>query len=131
VNGSAVSKSISFTEVKYTVTFTESGLPSGTIWYVNLSNGQSFKSTTSTISFSEPNGTYTYTISDVSGYSVSSFSGSIRVNGASISKTISFTPIKKSSPASGISSAELYGIIGAVIAVAVIGSLLAITRKKK
>ncbi|MGC9074098.1 MAG: hypothetical protein ACP5H0_08090, partial [Caldisericum sp.] len=39
----------------YTITFTESGLPAGTKWYVNLSNGQSFSSTTNTITFSEPN----------------------------------------------------------------------------
>jgi hypothetical protein len=131
VNGSSVSKSVSFLEVKYTVTFTETGLPSGTTWYVNLSNGQSFSSANSTISFSEPNGTYSYTISNVSGYSVLLSSGSITVSGAGISKTISFTPVKKSSPASGISSIDLYGIIGAVIAVAVIGSVLAITRKRK
>ncbi|MGC8701304.1 MAG: hypothetical protein ACP5R3_06840, partial [Thermoplasmata archaeon] len=42
----------------YTVTFTETGLPSGTTWYVNLSNGQSFSGTGTTITFSEPNGTY-------------------------------------------------------------------------
>ncbi|MCI4434872.1 MAG: S8/S53 family peptidase, partial [Thermoplasmata archaeon] len=49
----------------YTVTFTESGLPSGTMWYVNLSNGQSFSLTTNTITFNEPNGTYSYTIATV------------------------------------------------------------------
>ena len=136
VNGSDMSQTITFTPVKitvikYTVTFTETGLPSGTTWYVNLTNGQTFSSTTGKISFSEPNGTYSYTVSSVSGYSVSSSSGSISVNGASVSKTVSFTPINKSTPPSGISSTELYGIIGVVAAIAVIGSVLAIMRKKR
>ena len=44
---------------------------------------------------------------------------------------ITFSPINKSSPPSGISSTEPYGIIGVVAAVAVIGSVLAIMRKKR
>ena len=128
VNGGSVSKPVSFSEVKYTVTFTESGLPSGTTWYVNLSNGQSFSSTTSTISFSEPNGSYSYTVSSVSGYSVSPSSGSIAVSGSSISKTITYT---STSTPPGISDTELYGIIGLVAVVAVIGSVLTIMRKKR
>ncbi len=117
--------------VKYTVTFTETGLPSGTAWYVNLTNGQTFSSTTSTISFSEPNGTYSYNISNVSRYSASPSSGSISVNGNGVSKTVTFTAIKKSTPPSGISNTELYGIIGGIVSVAVIGSMLAIMRKKR
>jgi len=42
----------------YSVTFTESGLPSGTLWYVNLSNGQSYSGTGTTIKFPELNGKY-------------------------------------------------------------------------
>ena len=127
VNGGSVSKPVSFSEVKYTVTFTESGLPSGTTWYVNLSNGQSFSSTTSTISFSEPNGTYSYTIGNVLGYQISPSSGSINVNGNNVTNNITFT-VKSS--LYGISTTEIYYIFGAVVAVAVIGSVLAIRRKK-
>ena len=132
VNGASVSKSVSFSEVKYTVTFTESGLPSGTTWYVNLSNGMDSGAITGTsYSFSLTNGTYSYTVSNVSGYSVLTSSGSISINGSGISKTITFSPIKKSSPTSGISGTELYGITGGVVAVAVIGSVLALMRKKR
>ncbi|MEM4056990.1 MAG: hypothetical protein QW578_08135, partial [Thermoplasmatales archaeon] len=56
VNGTDVHESITFAQVKYMVTFIESGLPFGMRWYVNLSNGQSFSSTTNTITFNEPNG---------------------------------------------------------------------------
>ena len=39
VNGASVSEPITFSKVLYTVTFTESGLPPESTWYVNLSNG--------------------------------------------------------------------------------------------
>ena len=115
----------------YSVKFTESGLPSGNSWYVNLTNGQSFSSTTSTMSFSEPNGTYSYTIGNVSGYTASPSSGSITVSGSNATKTITFTVTSTSSKPSGISSTELYGIIGAVVAVAIIGTALATMRKRR
>ena len=128
VNGASVPVSIAFSKVQYTVKFTESGLTSGTIWYVNLSNGQSFKSTTSTISFNEPNGTYSYTIGNASGYTVSPSSGSLNVSGSNATKAITFTV---ASTPSKLSSTELCGIIGAVAAVAVIGTALAIMRKRR
>ena len=132
VNGANVTEpTITFSEVKYSVTFKESGLPTGTTWYVNLSNGQSFKSTTSTISFNEPNGTYSYTIGNVSGYTVSPSSGSLTVSGSNATKTITFTVTSTPSNPSNIFSTELYGIIGAVGAVTVIGIAIAIMRKRR
>ena len=130
VNGSAVSESITFSEVKYTITLTESGLPSGTSWSVTF-NGTKESSTTNTITFSVPNGTYSYTIGSVTRHTSSPPSGSVTVNDKNVTVSITFTVTKKSSSPSGISSTELYGIIGAVVAVAVIGSVLAITRKKR
>ncbi|MGC8580584.1 MAG: hypothetical protein ACP5MB_11100, partial [bacterium] len=78
----------------YNITFIESGLPSGTLWYVNLSNGQSFSSSVPSLTFQEPNGTYSYTIGSISGYSSSPSSGSITVNGKNITQSITFTPLK-------------------------------------
>ncbi|MCJ7559926.1 hypothetical protein MUO79_04830 [Candidatus Bathyarchaeota archaeon] len=53
-------------QLSYNVTFTESGLPVGTEWWVNQgSDNQS--SASNVISFSLPNGTYTYT-TGASGY---------------------------------------------------------------
>jgi len=81
---------ITFTQVKYSVTFTESGLPSGN-WYVNLSNGQSFSSTTDTITFTEPNGSYTYSISSSNTeYAPLSPKGSFTVNGSNVNISVSF-----------------------------------------
>ena len=120
----------------YTVTFAEDDLPSGTTWYVNItaSDGTVYDSgaiSGTSYSFSLTNGTYSYTVSNLSGYSDSPSSGSITVNGASVSKTVIFSPIKKSSLLSGISSIELYGIIGALVAVAAIGAGVAVYRKRK
>jgi hypothetical protein len=94
VKGANVNVAMKFNLVTYTVTFTESGLPSGTTWYVNLSNGQSFSSTTNTITFNEPNGTYSYTIATVNkNYAPSQSSGTFKVSGANVNVAITFTLI--------------------------------------
>ena len=62
---------------------------------------------------------------DVATASPTSFS--VHANGTAIT----FTPIGKSHPQSGISNTVLYFIIGIVAAVAVIGSVLAIMRKRR
>ncbi|MEM0138982.1 MAG: hypothetical protein QW100_04615, partial [Thermoplasmatales archaeon] len=92
VNGASVFESVTFSEVKYTVTFTESGLPSGTIWSVTL-NGSTLTSSSSSVTFSEPNGTYSYVTGSASGYTASPSSGSIKVNGASVTQSVTFTPV--------------------------------------
>ena len=74
----------------YPVTFTESGLPSGTSWSVTF-NGQTTTSTSTTVSFSVVDGTYSYTIGAVSGYTSSPSSGSVTVNGASQGVSIAFS----------------------------------------
>ena len=84
----------------YLVTFTENGLPYNSIWYVNITNGQSFSSNTPTISFPEPNGTYAYTVASFDlGYKPSTYSGSFTVRGAQVNISISMIP---SSPPSVI-----------------------------
>ncbi len=92
VNGANVSETLTFLEVTYSVTFTESGLPSGTTWYVNLSNGSSFSSSTSTVTFNAPNGSYQYTVASmVATYTPSVNSGSFTVDGAAVSESVSFS----------------------------------------
>ena len=93
VTGAVVTRAITFTPTKavYAVTFTESGLTSGTSWSVDL-NGSQQSSTSSTIVYSEPNGTYTFTVGAAPGYSFSPSSGNAVVTGGSVSRTITFTP---------------------------------------
>ncbi len=125
VNGTVVSISISFFKVNYTVTFIENGLQSGTKWSMTL-NGTTKTSNTTTIIFNETNGTYSYTISSSNkAYSSNLTSGSITVNGSNVSKSVTF---KTTSP--GISPAELYAIIGAVVAIAVVVGVIAFIRRR-
>ncbi len=88
VNATSQTVKITFTEVTYKVTFTETGLPSGTEWFVNLSNGKSFNSTTATISFYEPNGSYSYTLGSSNFNYGNSSSLSFTVKGASVSVNV-------------------------------------------
>ena len=112
VNNGNVNSSVIFSTFKYTVTFTESGLSSGTHWNITF-NGATSSSNGTTITFSAVNGTYSYSIAGVSGYTVSSSTGSITVNGANAGNNIKFT----SSPSSGLSQTELYEISGALVAI--------------
>ena len=80
----------------YSTSFYETGLPAGTTWYVNLTGGQSFSSTTSSVSFSEPNGTYAYTIATANKYYVPSpSSGSVTISGYPVSVNIQFTNVSE------------------------------------
>ena len=93
VSGNNVYKNIRFmpNEATYTITFTEYGLPQGTLWSINL-NGNTLSSTTNTISFTDPNGTYSYSIELINGYTVTSSSGTISVNGANLNIEVEFYP---------------------------------------
>ena len=64
LNRSSLAVAVNFSVYKYTFTFTETGLPSGSTWYVNMT-GQASQSASagSTITFHLTNGTYSYTIS--------------------------------------------------------------------
>jgi len=94
VSGSAVSESVTFTELTWEVTFTESGLPSGTKWYLNISGQSSLSSTTTSISTYEPNGTYAYTITSSNKiYNPNPSSSTFTMNGTALSETVSFSEI--------------------------------------
>lgn len=124
VNGTSVSKNVSFSKVIYNVTFKETGLPSGTTWYVNLTDGRSYRSTNSTITFTEANGTYKFTVSADLSYISNIASGKFHVNGSNATKSIAF------SRSSGTSIIDIITLTG-VVAVAVGSAAFVIFRKKK
>jgi len=134
VNGANVNQGIMFTlngTKVFVVTFTESGLPSGTIWYVNLSNGQSFSSTTNIITFYEPNGTYSYTISiKDKNYAALISSGTFTVNGTNVNQTITFKAVTTSTNIINSTNYLLYIIIVIVVIIAVLGAVMAKRRGK-
>lgn len=90
VSGAALSQSIKFSEVNYTITFTESGLPPGTKWFVNVSTTSNY-STSTMIKFNEPNGTYRYSVGVVPSYAALNSSGTVTVNGQSQTLEVKFS----------------------------------------
>ncbi len=89
VNGADVRQVVTFSPVTYAVTFTETGLPSGTTWSVTLGGSTQFSSTSSVI-FQDPNGTYSFGVGTVTGYVVTRASGTVAVAGAPVVEDVSF-----------------------------------------
>ena len=80
----------------YTITYVESGLPSGTAWSVVL-DASSVKSTTQTVVFSPDAAQHikvTYSVAAVPGYLVSVKAGSVNLNGTSMVIMVTFSPVK-------------------------------------
>jgi hypothetical protein len=129
VTGGSASVSLSWTIVVYTVTFTESGLPAGTLWNVSLS-GTGRAGTTASLSFTITNGTYSYTVNHVSGFDASPTSGPLTVNGSSVAVTIAFTAVTAPPPPTkgpnssntvlGVPPLETALILAAIIIAAVV-----------
>ena len=91
VTGQPISEDILFSEVKYSTTFTETGLPSETTWYVNLSNGvNSGAIKGATYEVMLPNGSYIYSIG-TSNKTYHASSGSFRVDGGIEDVFLTFT----------------------------------------
>ena len=91
VTGKNVSETAHFTPSAlrvYSVTFYQTGLPEGISWSVAL-NGTTNTSVPS-ISFSVPNGTYSYSVASKPGYNETPSSGSVTVNGHNVSLQVIF-----------------------------------------
>lgn len=135
INGGDITINVEFSLVTYMVTFNNVGLPSGETWYVNLSGGNSYSSTTSSVSMSLPNGTYSYTIEDATGYNVTPESGNVTVSGSSPSPVVvtftenSTTPPPPSAP-SGLAY-WIYIIIGIAIGGGVTGAALVVYYRRR
>ena len=99
------------TGTPYNVSFDETGLTSEIQWNVTL-NGVSEISTSNVISFSDLNGNYTYEVAILSGYSSSPSTGTLTVNGANVTQTITFTKVAGTSIASvNLGTAGDYAIL--------------------
>lgn len=102
----------------YAVTFTEAGLPAGTAWSVTF-GGVTENGTGTTIAFQVANGSYSYSVASVSGYSVVPLSGTQLVSGPGASITVTFTANASSSSAAFLEGGVTGGaIVGAILAVA-------------
>ncbi|MFZ0698643.1 MAG: thermopsin family protease [Thermoplasmata archaeon] len=117
----------------YSLTFTETGLPTGLIWSVNVTSegpgswfGNALAGTP--ITFEVANGTYTYQISVPDGYSATNSSGATTVDGAGVA-----APAVSVTAASSSSSTPFpwtWVIVGIVVAVVIVGLAIALTRPR-
>ena len=76
----------------YTVTFTETGLKAGTGWNVDFQSSIGSGSGTAITFTGVVNGSYTFYVPGVSGYSVSTPGGMVVVNGSNVNVPLTFTP---------------------------------------
>ncbi len=75
----------------FSVTFSETGLPSGTHWSVTL-GGVTMSSAASTITFAEPSGSYAFQVI-ASGWSASPASGTVSVTGTAYNVSVTFSEV--------------------------------------
>ena len=109
------------TPVTYTVTFKQSGVPTGSTWNVSV-NGVNEGGTGATLVFNLPNGTYTYVVVVPSGYTASPSGGALSVVGAatSVSVTVATTPTPTTTTSSSGLSTLAYELIGVFVVLAII-----------
>lgn len=130
VAGSNVTVTIKWNRMTYNITFVERGLSAGTNWSVTLNNNTLY-STVNSIVFAEPNGTYSYIINNISGYS-SNGSGRVTVNGTSVNLTVSFESVPgNTSSSTGFSSSDINIILIVTVIIIVTVVLLYLIMRKK
>jgi YVTN family beta-propeller protein len=118
----------------YDVVFEESGLPPGHAWSVTLAGSPPASSLASYLTQEKPNGSYSYTIGSVSGYSVTPSTGTLLVAGSTVIQSISFRSTSTSGPANagwlGLPGNEGVLLIAALVAVAAAVALTWLWRQR-
>jgi hypothetical protein len=91
INGANVSVPVSFVPMTYSIVINETGLPARTDWAASV-DGLPGSTNTPSLTFSEPNGTYNYSIRPVTGYAMTNGSGNVTVDAANTSVEVDFSP---------------------------------------
>jgi hypothetical protein len=123
----------------YSVTFDETGLPSGAPWSVELTNATHRSmvqnSTGPTLEFLEPNGTFVYAAYAAQGQPTRWINGTVRVDGTSTSVELPWGTASAPTSASGASSLAPLAVEGTVVvviaAIAVIAAFSAGARRRE
>jgi hypothetical protein len=128
------------TTATYTVTFTESGLPNGATWYVNLTgqsglSGTVSGSTGTLLTISLSNGSYSYA-GATNWKNWTTTGGSFPVSGAGKDVSVDFTAVSRGPANPSNASAAggfpwLWVVVGVVVAVLLLIGLVAYRRRKK
>jgi YVTN family beta-propeller protein len=133
VSGADAAKAITYTPLppgRYSVEFTETGLPSATNWSVTFNDTLAWSDTTSIVFNGLINGTYSFTAGAVANYNASPSAGSIVVNGSSAARTIAFSSTMSSGGGGG-SNVWLIVVVVVVVVVAAIVGLILIMRRRR
>lgn len=101
-------------EPLYNVTFVENGLPLGTLWSDTL-NGTTKSSTSSLITFSLPNGSYSYIIHLPSGYQSNNVKELVNVSRNSAIASFKVQQTFKTQQATNYLSIGIIGVIIIII----------------
>ena len=81
---------VSIYSTPHMVTFTESGLPSGTTWYVNGTGMSGHAVSPTNITFLLNNGTYTFTVTNLSNYYTTISQFTVHVNGNNVTENVQY-----------------------------------------
>jgi YVTN family beta-propeller protein len=135
IDGGPSSQTIAWSPTLFEVSFTAVGLEAGAEWSVNLS-GEVRSTSGPSLTFSEPNGTFDYSVTAPGSYSATPFLGSITVNGASVPQGVTFTligtgPASHGGGSSNFSSIEAYEIASGLVIAILAGCLLVMGLRRR
>lgn len=129
VDGHSVEVNVTFTLIEYDVEFLSSGLAPQTLWSVTL-NGTEYSSHSSWITVAQVNGTYSWAVSWVSGYTANVTSGRVAVAGAERMIYVGFAQ-NSSGSSKPLDADETYAIVGGgAAAVVAVGAVFLLLRRK-
>ncbi|MCI4322484.1 MAG: S8 family serine peptidase [Thermoplasmata archaeon] len=98
VDGSGPNVTVNFTELQFDVNFTESELPSGAQWFVNVSGEPSQSSAGGPFEFLLSNGSYPYTVASTDGaWLPTPASGTLEMRGPTANVSVLFSRIAERS----------------------------------
>lgn len=132
VSGAPRSVGLTFSQVIYALTFVQGGLPAGTNWSVTIGSA-TLSSTTTSITFMEPNGTYSFIVGSEAGYRGLPGTGSLTVAGPPAAQPITFSSAAPfPTTLLGLPVSEGYALVGGIILVIVgiAGGVLLLRRRR-
>jgi hypothetical protein len=138
VTGANVTRTIGFSLVPpiptYRVAFSAIGLPQQVGWEVQL-NGTLRFNVSGPIVFSEPNGSYTFQVFPVAGFSIQPSSGSLKVAGNNTTQQVDFTATSGNGAGGarflGLPQLEGYAVLGGILFLALILGLFLLLRRRR
>jgi len=135
VNGASVQQSVIFTPnpppappPMFEVTFQQAGLPAGKTWSVSFAGLTNF-STGSTLDFLVTNGSYSFGLPTVTGYTSSPTVGSLLVNGSAVIEFVRFTEINQILGLPPLAAYLLIGLLGLDLVGVVLAAALWLRRR--